>query len=99
VDVGGLRDKSLSIVPNACYDTVTDPSQGLGRAEPWPMYIDVSFPRPSPRPRLGILVHWLLIDSVLLTEPLQRLRNPFIYVIYIIYIIYNILYVYRIYRV
>jgi len=35
------------------------------------MYIDVSFPRPSSRPRLGILVHWLLIDSVLLTEPLH----------------------------
>jgi hypothetical protein len=38
------------------------------------MYIDVSFPRPSPRPRLGILVHWLPIDSVLLTEPLQYYR-------------------------
>src|SRR6266404_1139193 len=33
------------------------------------MYIDVSFPRPSSSPRLGILVHWLPIDSVLLTEP------------------------------
>jgi hypothetical protein len=48
------------------------------------MYIDVSFPQPSPRPRLGILVHWLLIDSVLLTEPLQfeeRLRGAFRYYI------------------
>ena len=34
------------------------------------MYIDVSFPQPSSSPRLGILVHWLLIDSVLLTKPL-----------------------------
>ena len=41
------------------------------------MYIDVSFPRPSSSPRLGILVHWLPIDSVLLTKPLQRaLRRP-----------------------
>ena len=37
------------------------------------MYIDVSFPRPSSSPRLGILVYWLPIDSVLLTEPLQLL--------------------------
>ena len=35
------------------------------------MYIDVSFPRPSSSPCLGILVYWLLIDSVLLTEPLH----------------------------
>jgi len=43
-----------------------------GSAEPslGAMYIDVSFPRPSSRPRLRILVHWLLIDSVLLTKPL-----------------------------
>ena len=41
-----------------------------GSAEPslGAMYIDVSFPRPSPRPRLGILVTWLPIDLVLLTE-------------------------------
>jgi hypothetical protein len=32
------------------------------------MYIDMSFPRPSLRPRLGILVTWLLIDLILLTE-------------------------------
>jgi len=38
------------------------------------MYIDVSFPRPSLSPRLGILVHWLPIDSVLLTEPSQYLE-------------------------
>jgi len=41
------------------------------------MYIDVSFPRPSSRPRLGILVHWLLIDSVLLTKPLQAAYTEF----------------------
>jgi hypothetical protein len=35
------------------------------------MYIDVSFPRPLSSRRLGILVHWLPIDSVLLTEPSQ----------------------------
>jgi len=35
------------------------------------MYIDVSLPRPSSSPCLGILVHWLPIDSVLLTEPLH----------------------------
>jgi len=49
------------------------------------MYIDMSFPRPSSSPRLGILVHWLPIDSVLLTEPLyillyiqlyNRLKHP-----------------------
>ena len=33
-----------------------------------PSYIDVSFPRPSFSPCLGILVTWLLIDP-LLTEP------------------------------
>jgi hypothetical protein len=33
------------------------------------MYIGVSFPRLSSSPRLGILVHWLPIDPVLLTEP------------------------------
>ena len=37
------------------------------------MYIDVSFPRLSSSPRLGILVHWLPIDPVLLTEPSQIL--------------------------
>ena len=44
-----------------------------GSAEPslGAIYIDVSFPRPSSSPHLGILVHWLLIDSVLLTKPLQ----------------------------
>ena len=56
-------------------DIVTALLQTLvrGSAEPslGPMYIDVSFPRPSSSPRLGILVHWLPIDSVLLTEPLQ----------------------------
>ena len=46
-----------------------------GSAEPslGPIYIDVSFPRPSSSPCLGILVHWLPIDSVLLTEPSQLL--------------------------
>ena len=37
------------------------------------MYIDVSFPRFSSSPHLGILVHWLPIDPVLLTEPSQIL--------------------------
>ena len=46
------------------------------RLEPWSMYIDVSFPRPSSSPRPGILVYWLLIDSVLLTKPLQRGASP-----------------------
>ena len=52
--------------------TVTALLQTLvrGSAEPslGAMYIDVSFPRPSSRPRLGILVTWLLIDLVLLTK-------------------------------
>ena len=39
------------------------------------MYIDVSFPRPSSRSRLGILVTWLPIDSVLLTEPSHGRTN------------------------
>ena len=33
------------------------------------MYIDVSFPRPSSSPRLGILVTWLPIDPILLIKP------------------------------
>ncbi len=41
------------------------------------MYIDVSFPRPSSSPRLRILVAWLPIDPVLLTEPSHYSKTVF----------------------
>jgi hypothetical protein len=52
--------------------TITALIQTLVRGSAKPslgaIYIDVSFPRPSPRPCLGILVTWLPIDLVLLTK-------------------------------